>query len=419
MNRMLKPPRSRHRARHLDRPICRADAGAASGVGGDASGLDSQLSAAVAAADVPFVVAMWGDSKGVRWSGAAGERVAGAAATADTVFRIFSMTKAIGSTAAMLLVDRGKLDMDTPVEDILPRFGKLQVLEGFDGDTPRMRAPKVKATVRHLATHTSGLVYEFWNTDLAKYLEVTGNPPILSGLQAGLDYPLAFDPGTRWDYGPGIDWLGQVVEAVDGRRIDQFCGEEIFQPLAMRDTAFEVSDSMAARLASVSIRGEGGEFAPFDLAPPPQPEVYGMGHALYSTAPDYLRLLRMFLNHGELDGQRVLGEAAVARMLHNHVGDIRMGKMVTAAAPITADVDLFPATPKTHSFGFMRVEEDVPGMRSAGAQGWAGVCNTHYWFDPSKDVAAVIMTQSLPFVEPRFMKVYEAYEREVYATLAA
>ena len=381
------------------------------------SALDNILKAGVASGAAPGLVAMTGNAAGVKWSGAAGERAPGKPMSADTVFRIFSMTKAIGSTAAMILIDRGKLKAEATVESILPNFAKIQVLDGFDGDKPRMRAPKSKATIRQLATHTSGLVYEFWNTDVPRWMQITGHPSILSGLKKSLFYPLMFDPGTRWDYGIGIDWLCQAVEAVDGRRIDQFCQDEIFGPLGMTSTAFEGDGALAPRLASVSARGADGKFAPFELAPPPHPEFYGMGHSLYSSAGDYLRFLRMFLNKGTLDGKRVLSEKGVATMLANHIGDLRVGKMITAVPPVTADVDLFPGTPKTHSLGFLRVEKDVPGMRSAGAQGWAGVLNTHFWFDPAKDIAATIMTQTLPFVEPPFMDVYAKFERAVYASL--
>ena len=137
----------------------------------------------------------------------------------------------------------------------------------------------------------------------------------------------------------------------------------------------------------------------------------------YSTAGDYMRFMRMFLNRGTLSGQRLLSEAAVDTMLANQIGDLRVRKLVTVAPTITADVELFPDTPKTHSFGFVRTEEDVPGMRSAGSQGWAGLLNTHYWFDPAKDVAATIMTQTLPFVEAPFTQVYGEFERAVYASL--
>jgi len=376
---------------------------------------DQVIATAVASKDVPFAVAMAGNSKGITYSGAAGEAAPGRKAAPDTVFRIFSMTKAVGTTAAMILVDRGKLDVDAAVEDLLPEFAKIQVIDRFDGDKPVMRAPKRKATVRHLATHTSGLAYEFWNGDVGKYMAATGHPSILAGTKAAMFYPMVCDPGTRWEYGIGIDWLGQIVEKVDGRRVDRFLQDEIFGPLDMTDTACEVLDHMKDRLAAVSIRGEDGQFGPFEIAPPPQPEVYGMGHTLYSTAPDYMKFLRMFLNKGALDGKRVLSEKGVERMLTDHMNGLTFDKMTTVAPAITADVDLFPGTRKTHSFGFLRNEADIPGMRSAGSQSWAGVCNTHYWFDPKKDVAAVIMTQSLPFVEPPLMKTYEAYERAVYA----
>ncbi len=277
------------------------------------SELDRVLSDAVAAEHVPFVVAMTGNAAGVTWSGAAGDRSPGQKADVDTVMRIFSMTKAVGCTAAMILMDRGKLSPDAEVSSILPRFAELQVLDGFDADgKPRMRAPRTQATVRHLATHTSGLAYEFWNEDMPRFMQATGAPSILSGLAKALELPAAVRPGTRWDYGIGIDWLGQVVEKVDGRRIDQFCREEIFEPLGMRDTRFEPEADIAPRLAAVAIRGEDGHFAPFELAPPPNPEVYGMGHCLYSTAPDYMRFLRMYLNKGELDGQRVLSQGGRA-----------------------------------------------------------------------------------------------------------
>ncbi|MGH1477676.1 MAG: serine hydrolase domain-containing protein [Geminicoccales bacterium] len=379
------------------------------------SSIDKILKDAVTDQDVPFVVAMAGNRAGVTYSGAVGEAADGRAAGEDTVFRIFSMTKSVGSLAAMMAVDRGKLDVDTPVEDILPDFADLQVLDRFDGDKPIMRAPKTKATLRHLATHTSGLEYEFWNADMPRYMEATGHPTILSGTREALNYPLMTDPGTRWGYGPGIDWLGQVVEKVDGRRIDQYCREEIFEPLGMTSTAFEVSGDMELRLATVYARGPDGTFGPFDLAPPPEPEVYGMGHALYSTPSDYLRFLRLFLNGGALNGQRLLSEEGLRRMLADHMNGLTFEKMVTVVPEVTADCDPFADVRRTHSFGFLRNEDDILGMRAAGSQSWAGVLNTHYWFDPTNDVAAVIMTQSLPFVEPRYMQLYEAYERAVYA----
>jgi methyl acetate hydrolase len=376
---------------------------------------DTVLSRAVDRQDVPFVVGMVANAAGPTSSGAFGDAAAGLKASEDTVFRIFSMTKAIGSTAAMILIDRGKLNPETPVKEILPEFGNIQVLERFDGDKPILRAPKTNATVRHLATHTSGLEYEFCNAEMANYLAKTGRPSILSGLKSAMFYPMVTDPGTRWGYGPSIDWLGLIVEKIDGRRIDRFCHEEIFGPLGMKDTAFEVSDAMAKRLAAVKIRGEDGKLVPYDIAPPPNPEVYGMGHALYSTAPDYIQFLRMFLNRGALNGNRLLSEKGIDWMLADRMNGLSFEKMVTVAPALTADFDPFPGTRRTHSFGFFRSEVDIPRRRSAGSQSWAGVLNTHFWFDPKRGIAAVIMTQSLPFVEPRYMQLYADYETAVYA----
>ena len=379
------------------------------------SAIDHVLKEAVSNNDVPFIVAMAGNRSGVTHSDAAGNAREGLPASEDTVFRIFSMTKGIGALAAMILIEKGRLDIETPVADVLSAFADLRVLEGFENGQPILRPPRGKATVRHLASHTSGLEYEFWNADVAKYMEITGHPTIFSGTKQSLNYPLMNDPGTRWGYGPGIDWLCQVVEKVDGRRIDQFCQEEIFAPLGMASTAFEVRDDLAPRLAVAYARGPDGHFAPTELAPQPNPEVYCMGHALYSTVPDYLRFLRMFLNGGELDGHRVLSEANVTTMLADQMNGLKFEKMVTVVPGVTADCDPFPGIRRTHSLGFFRTEEDVAGMRGAGSQSWAGVLNTHFWLDPKNDVAAVVMTQTLPFLEDRFMKVYEAYERAVYA----
>ncbi len=380
------------------------------------SNMDQVLRKAVAAEDLPFAVAMAANRGGVTYSGAAGE-TAGRNAGEDTVFRIFSMTKAVGSLAAMILIERGKISMDTPVADVLPAWNDLKVLDGWNGEAPILRSPNTVATVRHLATHTSGLEYEFWNADVSKYLELTGKPSMLTGTLASLmSYPLTTDPGTRWGYGTGIDWLGRMVEEIDGRRIDAFCREEIFEPLGMSSTSFE-PDSLTDRLCDVSIRGEDGHFAPFELAPPRQPEFYGMGHALYSTAPDYLRFLRMVLGRGELEGARILSEDAMGVMCSDQMNGLAFRKMVTVVPALTADFDPFPGARVGHAFAFMRNGVDIPGRRSAGSLSWAGVCNTHYWIDPLRDVCAVIMTQSLPFVERRLMKVYAAYEEAVYAAL--
>jgi CubicO group peptidase (beta-lactamase class C family) len=380
--------------------------------------LDRIIADGVARNVAPGFVAMTGNRAGVTWAGCAGERAPGMEMSLDSVFRLFSMTKAIGSVAAMILVERGELSMDTPVADILPEAGRLPLLTGFDGETPCYATPRTPITVRHLATHTSGLAYDNWAPLLSRWRKATGQPTGISGLKEALNCPLMFEPGSRWGYGIGTDWLGHVVETVDGRRIDQFCIEEILEPLEMTDTVFELAPGMAQRMCAVHARGGDGAFVTIELSPPSQPEIYGMGYALYATAPDYMRFLRMIMNDGALDGHRILSPDSVKTMLANQIGPLRIDRMVTTSPMFSADVDFFPGTPKTHGFACMRVEEDVPGMRSAGSQGWAGLFNTHYWFDPAKDVIGLLMTQTLPFVEPAFVDLYTLFERATYAALA-
>lgn len=139
-----------------------------------------------------------------------------------------------------------------------------------------------------------------------------------------------------------------------------------------------------------------------------------MGHALYGSAPDYMRFLRFLLGSGSLEGTRLLSDEAVVTMLSNHIGTLTVPVMRSTVPALAADVDILPGTRKTHSLACLRFDDGKPGMRSPGSLGWAGALNTHYWVDPARDIAAVFMTQLLPFADTRFMSVYERFERAVY-----
>ncbi len=377
------------------------------------------LDQAIEAGKVPGLVAMAANSEGVFFEAAVGKRGVDndQRVQIDSMHRIFSMTKAIGTAAAVKLIEDGKLSLDTPIADILPDFADLQVLEGFDGDTPILRPAKTQGTIRHLATHTSGLEYDYWNGNIAKYLKVTGHPVVISGLKRSLNYPLSFDPGTKWGYGPSTDWLGQVVEVISGKRIDAFCKEILFEPLDMPDTVFECTGERRDRLVTAHVHDKTGALVATGLEAPSEPEFYGMGHALFSTAPDYMRFLRMLLGGGELEGTRILSEESVAMMRKNQIGDLIMEKMVTALPAFSASVDFFPGVTKKWGLGFMFNEEDIPGMRSAGTQSWAGALNTHMWWDQKKDVVAVIFMQHLPFADETALQIYGDFEKAVYASL--
>ena len=187
--------------------------------------IDEVLRSAIDRGDVPGVVAMAATREGVFYQGAFGRRTLpeGGAMSPDTVFWIASMTKAITSTAAMQLVEQGKLSLEQPIRYVLPELSSPQVLEGFSpSGEPRLRPAKRPIMLRHLLTHTAGFVYDIWNPDMARYMEAKGIPGIISCQNAALALPLVFDPGDKWDYGINIDWVGKAVERVSGKSLADY-----------------------------------------------------------------------------------------------------------------------------------------------------------------------------------------------------
>src|SRR5712675_2611151 len=210
------------------------------------------------AREIPGVVAMAATSNEVTYQGAFGKRDLSKddAMTADSVFWIASMTKAVTAAAGMQLVEQGKLSLDEPIGKVLPDLASPQVLEGFDANgEPKLRAARKPITLRHLMTHTAGFVYDMWNGDMGRYLEKTGTPGITTCQNAALKTPLMTDPGTRWEYGTNIDFVGKAVEAASGKRLDAYLRDHLFAPLGMTDTAFKIGEAQRQRLVGVHARG--------------------------------------------------------------------------------------------------------------------------------------------------------------------
>jgi methyl acetate hydrolase len=382
--------------------------------------IDRVLKDATDRGDVPGVVAMAATRDGPRYEGAFGRRGSpdGAAMTSDSVFWIASMTKAITSTAAMQLVEQGKLSLDRPIADVLPELAAPQVLEGFDAaGRPRLRPANGAITLRHLLTHTAGFVYAIWYPDMARYMEMQGIPDIFTVKNAALMVPLAFDPGTRWQYGINIDWVGKAVERVSGRTLGAYCAEHLFAPLGMKDTAFRLTPERQARAVGMHARGADGALAPMEFGLPADAEFEMGGGALYGTATDYLAFERLFLNEGRAaDGRRVLRPETVRLMGENAMGAINV-EALPAAPPFSNPAEFYPGMVKKWGLGFMISTAAVPGGRSAGSLTWAGLANTYFWIDPQKGVAGVILMQLLPFADGKALALYDAFEKAVYATL--
>jgi CubicO group peptidase (beta-lactamase class C family) len=379
--------------------------------------LDAALRRAVESRAMPGVVAVAANDTDIVYEGAFGSRDLGKAApmTLDTVVWIASMTKAITATAAMQLVEQGKLSLDRPGRDVVPELGQVKVLEGFDGaGVPRLRAPARPITLRHLLTHTAGFAYEIWAPDVARYQAVTGTPGITTCTNAALTTPLMFDPGDRWDYGIGIDWAGKMVERVSGLTLDRYFQANIFGPLGMRDIAFKISPSQRARLATVHQRGDDGTLTPIEFEIPQDPEFHMGGGGLYGTAADYLAFARMIMQGGTLEGTQVLKPETVAVMAQNHIGALEVGVLRSAMPSLSCDVELFPGMSKKWGLSFLINTAEAATGRSAGSLAWAGLANTYFWIDRGKRVCGVFLSQLVPFFDRTATGLLETFERSVY-----
>jgi methyl acetate hydrolase len=383
--------------------------------------VDEVLGSAIDRGDVPGVVAMAATRDGVVYRAAFGRRALcdEAAMSTDTVFWIASMTKAITSAAAMQLVEQGKLALDNEIANVLPELAAPQVLEGFDASgRPRLRPAKRSITLRHLLTHTTGLVYEIWNAEMGRYMETKAIPGIISCQNAALSLPLVFDPGEKWDYGINIDWVGKAVERVSGQLLGDYFAEHLFGPIGMKDTAFKLTRERRARLASMHARGPNGTLAPIEFEVPQEPEFQMGGGGLYGTASDYLAFERVFLNEGRANGRSVLKPETVRLMASNAIADLNVQPLKTVVPHLSNHAEFFPGMVKKWGPGFMISTEPVPGGRSAESLAWAGLGNTYFWIDLDRGIAGVILMQLLPFADPKALVLLEQFERGVYASLA-
>ena len=381
---------------------------------------DDVLQAGVDAGDVPGVIAMATTPEGPIYEGAFGKRALDkdAEMSLDTVVWIASMTKALTGTAAMQLVEQGKLDLDSPAAKVYPPLGQTRVLTGWDDDgKPKTRKPKRPITLRHLLTHTAGFAYELWNTDIQQYQKVMELPGIGACKNDSLKMPLMFDPGDRWEYGINIDFAGKMVEAVSGKRLGEYLKENLFEPLGMDSTAFKITPDMRARLARVHQRSPEGQLAPIDFELTQEPEFEMGGGGIYSTTGDYLNFVRMMLNRGKGNGNQVLEPETVALMSRNAMGHNRVTMLKTAIPPLTNDAEFFPGMMKSWGLTFMINDQKAPTGRTPGSLAWAGLANTYYWIDQRQGVAGVYMTQVLPFADAKSLPLFYAFEKTVYESM--
>jgi CubicO group peptidase (beta-lactamase class C family) len=332
----------------------------------------------------------------------------------DSVFWVASMTKAVTTVAALQLVEQGKLSLDAPIGEWLPDLAEPDVLEGFGADgKPVLRKARTKLTLKHLLTHTSGFSYEFANGQLARYLKETGTPSAATGLKAGLRQPLMFEPGSKWEYSIGIDWVGQAVEAASGMSLDEYFAAHVTGKLGMKDTVFRPGAAQGGRRVAMHQRQADGRLVVVPFEPRPAPEFLAGGAGLYSTAPDYLAFLHMILNQGG----GLLRPETVAAMGVNQIGALRAGKIGSVNPALTAEADFYPGMDSKWGLGILINPE--PGMfgRRANSLAWAGLPNCYYWIDREAGIGALILMQVLPSGDLGALKAAAGFEFALYASL--
>jgi len=371
--------------------------------------LDALLDDAVATTHIPGLVALATDSDGTFYSHASGARDVAAdhPMTVDTIFRIASMTKPVTSAAVMMLVDDGAVALDDPIANYIPALGDRTVFVRFTETGVESRPAQDDITVRHLLTHTSGLAYTFSNETLAA---MVGD----SGARA-IDHPLVHEPGTRWTYGESTRVLGELVEAVSGQNLEAFMRQRIFEPLGMTQTSYTVARSSNDRVATIHRMTDEG------LLETPNPEsitapTNGDG-GLNSTAEDYARFIRLFLNDGVApDGRRLISAQSIAAMGENSIGTVRVSTQQATNTALSRDFPLGAGT-DTFGLGFQITESsDGPG-RAAGSLAWAGIFNTEFWIDPASGIGAVLLMQYLPFYDSAAIDTLTRWEAALYRQL--
>jgi CubicO group peptidase (beta-lactamase class C family) len=330
---------------------------------------------------------------------------AGAAVTADTIWRIASMTKPITAVAALMLWEQGAFELRDPVSGFIPSFADTRVWAGGTANKPATEPLRRPMEVWHLFSHTAGLSYGFMYAHPVDELYRRagfewGNPPDLD-LAAVIDkvagLPLLFQPGTEWAYSMGLDVLGRVVEVASGMRLDDFIRTNITEPLGMTDAGWFVPAADTGRLAApyvanpatgraIRLEGVGG-----DVTQPPAAHMGGGG--MLATAGDYHRFAEMLRRGGELDGVRFLAPGTVRMMASNHLpGGV---DLTTFGRPLFSETTFDGV-----GFGLGvsvtidPVKAKVPG--TVGEFGWGGAFSTFHWIDPTTELTAVFMTQLLP-----------------------
>jgi CubicO group peptidase (beta-lactamase class C family) len=373
--------------------------------------LDRALAEALADSDLPGMVALVTSGDSVLYRRALGVTGVGSnkPMVTDGIFRIHSMTKPITSLALMMLVERGEVDLDAPASRYLADLREREVLVSVDTTENRAltRPPSREITVRDLLRHTSGFAYTFSNHELLAMEE--------NGGIGGRAQPILHDPGERWTYGVGTAFVGWIVEEVSKQALPDFLRAEIFEPLGMNDTSFNLGPSEIDRLVDLARRVDGV------VTSGPRPDsLVGQGRGdggLVSTADDYARFIQLILGRGELDSVRLLSEAAVEEMSRNQLEGITVIEQPGAIPNLSRPFPPTGAGQDGFSLAFQVSTEEVEDRRRPGSLSWSGLGNAHFWVDPTTGIGVVLLFQIFPFYDEAVLDVMNRFERVLYGEI--
>ncbi|MFF1305704.1 serine hydrolase domain-containing protein [Streptomyces sp. NPDC058307] len=341
---------------------------------------------------------------------------------ADTLWRIYSMTKPVTAVAALILVEEGRLSLDDPVAEYLPAFARPRVYVDGSGDSLTTRPAEGPILVRHLMTHTAGLTFAFYHSHPvdALYREAGLESSVLPGSDLAetvavyASLPLQFEPGTQWNYSVASNVLGRVIEIASGQSLDAFLAERVFGPLGMPDAGFWVTDEQAHQLSELYGEKDDGSIEPVPGLPlRGRPRLLSGSGGMVASAYDVHRFAELLRRRGELDGTRLLSAETVDLMTSNHL-------------PGGADLRAFGAKPAhdepgNDGVGFgLSVSVVIDPARTVapcglGSFGWSGAASTTFWVDPGRDLTVQFFTQ----VRPKSLKLFPDLKRLVHEAVVS
>ena len=323
----------------------------------------------------------------------------------DAIYRIYSMTKPITSIALMQLYEQGRVLLEDPVSAHIPEFAEMQVFTGGTPTAPKVRPAQTAMTVKDVLTHASGLTYGFFfqnNLDAMYREDGLGNfelpdYTLEEGMRLLAAKPLAFDPGTAWNYSMSTDVCGRLVEVISGMGLDEYFAEHITGPLGMADTAFHVPADKKHRFTSNYALTPDEPLLivdSFDASPYLSPPVFlSGGGGLVGTVDDYQRFVDMLLNGGELDGRRIIGRKTLEYMTINHLPE---GKTLNELGQSLFSEAVMEGMGFGLGFSTLVDPARNGAVSSGGEFAWGGAASTAFWVDPAEEITCVFMTQLMP-----------------------